>query len=47
MKTAMRFAGILRNDTVRPPTHAPNAAEIETIRAALDAAGVLAREAAE
>jgi 4-hydroxy-tetrahydrodipicolinate synthase len=43
----MKFAGILRNDTVRPPTHAPNTAEIDQIRAALHAAGVLARTAAE
>jgi 4-hydroxy-tetrahydrodipicolinate synthase len=47
MKTAMRLAGILRSDTVRPPTHAPSAAEIATIRAALAEAGVRARAAAE
>jgi 4-hydroxy-tetrahydrodipicolinate synthase len=46
MKAAMALAGILRDGTVRPPTHAPSAAEIETIRHALQHAGLLKRAAA-
>jgi 4-hydroxy-tetrahydrodipicolinate synthase len=46
MKAAMALAGILREGTVRPPTHAPNAAELETIRQALRHAGLLKRAAA-
>ena len=46
MKAAMALAGILREGTVRPPTHAPSAAELETIRRALQHAGLLKRAAA-
>ncbi len=46
MKAAMALAGILRDCTVRPPTHAPNAAELEAIRRALQHAGLLKRAAA-
>jgi 4-hydroxy-tetrahydrodipicolinate synthase len=46
MKAAMALAGILRDGTVRPPTQAPNANEIETIRRALQRAGLLKRAAA-
>ncbi len=46
MKAAMALAGILRDGTVRPPTHAPNAAELEAIRRALQHAGLLKRAAA-
>ena len=46
MKAAMALAGIIREGTVRPPTHAPNAAEIEAIRRALQHAGLLNRAAA-
>ena len=35
MKAAMALAGIIRDGAVRPPTHAPNAREIEVIRLAL------------
>lgn len=46
MKAAMAMAGIIRDGTVRPPTHAPSAAELETIRQALQHAGLLKRAAA-
>ncbi|HUC51064.1 MAG TPA: dihydrodipicolinate synthase family protein [Xanthobacteraceae bacterium] len=46
MKAAMALAGILRDGTVRPPTHAPSAAELETIRRALQHAGLTNRAAA-
>ena len=46
MKAAMALAGILRDGTVRPPTHAPGAAELEAIRRALAHAGLLKRVAA-
>jgi 4-hydroxy-tetrahydrodipicolinate synthase len=46
MKTAMALAGILRDGTVRPPTQTPNAKELETIRRALQHAGLLKRAAA-
>lgn len=41
MKAAMQLAGIIKDGLVRPPTHAPTAAELETIRAALNHAGLL------
>lgn len=41
MKAAMALAGIIRSGTVRPPTHAPSAAELDAIRAALKHAGLL------
>ena len=46
MKAAMALAGIIRDGAVRPPTHAPNAREIEIIRSALQHAGLLKRAAA-
>lgn len=46
MKAAMALAGIIRDGAVRPPTHAPNAREIELIRLALQHAGLLKRAAA-
>lgn len=46
MKAAMKLAGILATDTVRPPTEPPGPAEIAAIRAALESAGVLAPAAA-
>jgi 4-hydroxy-tetrahydrodipicolinate synthase len=46
MKAAMALAGIIRDGVVRPPTHAPNAREIEVIRLALQHAGLLKRAAA-
>lgn len=46
MKAAMALAGIIRESTVRPPTHAPSAEEIEAIRRALKHAGLLDRAAA-
>jgi 4-hydroxy-tetrahydrodipicolinate synthase len=46
MKAAMALAGIIRDATVRPPTHEPNAKELDTIRSALSRAGLLKREAA-
>lgn len=41
MKAAMAQAGIIRSGTVRPPTHAPSAVELNAIRAALKHAGLL------
>jgi 4-hydroxy-tetrahydrodipicolinate synthase len=46
MKAAMAMAGIFRDGTVRPPTHAPGQKELEIIRAALQQAGLLKRAAA-
>ncbi|WAL83874.1 dihydrodipicolinate synthase family protein [Pandoraea sp. XJJ-1] len=46
MKAAMALAGILRNGTVRPPTHAPSAEELEAIRRALAHADLLPANAA-
>ncbi|MCP3019531.1 dihydrodipicolinate synthase family protein [Cupriavidus basilensis] len=46
MKAAMALAGILRDGTVRPPTHAPSATELAAIQAALEHAGVTQRAAA-
>jgi 4-hydroxy-tetrahydrodipicolinate synthase len=40
MKAAMAMAGILRNATVRPPTHAPTAEETTQIAEALKCAGL-------
>jgi len=47
MKTAMVMSGRMRSATVQPPISLPGPAEVERIRGALDAAGLLAREAAE
>lgn len=41
MKAAMKFAGVIENATVRPPTHEPSAQENEIIRQALAHAGLL------
>jgi 4-hydroxy-tetrahydrodipicolinate synthase len=41
MKVAMKFAGVLESAHVRPPTHAPSAAESEIIRQAVAQAGLL------
>lgn len=46
MKAAMALAGILRNGTVRPPTHAPSAEELDAIRRALAHADLLPANAA-
>ncbi len=46
MKAAMALAGIIRDGTVRPPTHEPSAKELDAIRSALSHAGLLKREAA-
>src|SRR5260370_33762064 len=45
MKAAMALAGIFRDGTVRPPTHAPSAREPEILRSALRHAGLLKRAA--
>jgi 4-hydroxy-tetrahydrodipicolinate synthase len=42
MKAAMKYAGVLKSAHVRPPTHAPSAAENELIKAAVANAGLLA-----
>jgi 4-hydroxy-tetrahydrodipicolinate synthase len=42
----MQAAGILRNATVRPPTHEPSREEMVEIRAAVEAAGLTPRAAA-
>ena len=47
MKSAMVLAGRLSSDTVQPPIRRPAADEIAHLRRVLDAAGLLAREAAE
>ncbi|KDP85082.1 dihydrodipicolinate synthase family protein [Cupriavidus basilensis] len=46
MKAAMALAGILSDGTVRPPTHAPSAAELAAIKAALEQAGITQKAAA-
>src|SRR4029077_17738 len=46
MQGAMALAGILRDGTVRPPTHAPNAQQLAAIKSALEHAGMLKRAAA-
>ncbi len=46
MKSAMARAGIIRSDTVRPPTHSPSVAELKAIDAALLNAGLLKKNAA-
>jgi 4-hydroxy-tetrahydrodipicolinate synthase len=43
MKMGMYLAGVIDDPTVRPPTEAPGAEEIEALRAALRAAGLLKR----
>lgn len=43
MKAAMKWAGVLESAHVRPPTHAPSAAEDEQIRLAVQGAGLLKR----
>lgn len=43
MKAGMWLAGVIDNPTVRPPTEAPNAAEMKALRAALEQAGLLRR----
>jgi 4-hydroxy-tetrahydrodipicolinate synthase len=47
MKTAMMLAGRLRSDRVRAPIKPPVGEELETIRRALDNAGLLIKQAAE
>lgn len=46
MKMAMYLAGILKSPEVQPPTKLPTGAELEAIKTALSAAGLLKREAA-
>jgi 4-hydroxy-tetrahydrodipicolinate synthase len=46
MKAAMAAVGILRDATVRPPTHAPGAVELARIAQAIKAAGLDTRAAA-
>lgn len=43
MKAGMYLAGVLADPTVRPPTEAPNRAEMDALRAATLQAGLLAR----
>jgi 4-hydroxy-tetrahydrodipicolinate synthase len=43
MKAGMWLAGVIDNPTVRPPTEAPNEAEMQTLRAAVAQAGLLKR----
>lgn len=45
MKAAMQVAGVIRDATVRPPTHAPSAEEMAAIRLAVGAAGLSAMAA--
>jgi 4-hydroxy-tetrahydrodipicolinate synthase len=40
MKAAMKVAGVIENDTVRPPTEPPSAEEMAQIRAAVEGAGL-------
>ena len=47
MKTAMVLAGRLKSAVVQPPIRLPGPEEVERIRAALDDAGLLQRQAAE
>jgi 4-hydroxy-tetrahydrodipicolinate synthase len=46
MKAAMEAGGILKSGRVRPPTEAPNAAELAAIAAAVEIAGLGGRKAA-
>ena len=41
MKAGMYLAGVIDDPTVRPPTEAPNEAEMAALRKALDNAGLL------
>lgn len=43
MKAGMVLAGVLEHGTVRPPTEAPDAREMDVLRAAVAQAGLLAR----
>jgi len=43
MKAGMYLAGVIDDATVRPPTEAPNEAEMAALRRALDNAGLLKR----
>lgn len=43
MKAGMYLAGVLESATVRPPTEAPNDADMQALRIALTGAGLLAR----
>jgi len=43
MKAGMVLAGVLDQGTVRPPTEAPSAPEMDALRAAVAHAGLLAR----
>jgi len=43
MKMGMYLAGVIDDPTMRPPTEAPDAEEIEALRAALRNAGLLKR----
>ena len=43
MKMGMYLAGVLDSPTVRPPTEAPNDAEMAALRAAVAQAGLLKR----
>ena len=43
MKMGMYLAGVLDSPTVRPPTEAPNPAEMAALRAAVANAGLLRR----
>ena len=43
MKGGMYLAGVIDDATVRPPTEAPNAKEVEALRAAVKQAGLLKR----
>ena len=43
MKAGMVLAGVLEQGTVRPPTEAPDAREMDVLRAAVAQAGLLAR----
>jgi 4-hydroxy-tetrahydrodipicolinate synthase len=43
MKGGMYLAGVIDAPTVRPPTEAPNAKEMEALRAAVQQAGLLKR----
>ena len=42
-KGGMYLAGVLENATVRPPTEAPNAREMDALRAAVEQAGLSKR----
>ena len=46
MKAAMQAVGILREATVRPPTHAPNAEELAAITRAIEEANLASKAAA-